>query len=256
MPNPQPRVAVIGDAMVDVYHIGTAERLSPEAPIPVVKIDRELRQAGGARNVTENLGALGAEVYCIHSEDIPIKNRLMVGDLQLARWDMETRCKPIPAKKLNTWLHDVKPDAIIVADYAKGSINDTVVNCIAAYPVPIFIDCKDPWNYITLAESATFFPNAVEYAQNQRFYDDLARWVVLKEGAKGLRHLHGIGHVPAMARYVRSVNGAGDTVIAAYTYAVLTEQPDPLRFAAAAAAIAVETSYTVTPSLAQIKERL
>src|SRR5262249_57406522 len=55
------RIAVLGDCMIDRYLWGRVERISPEAPVPVVEIDRESATLGGAGNVAANLAALGAE---------------------------------------------------------------------------------------------------------------------------------------------------------------------------------------------------
>jgi D-beta-D-heptose 7-phosphate kinase/D-beta-D-heptose 1-phosphate adenosyltransferase len=59
---PRARVLVVGDVMLDRYVYGTVERISPEAPIPVLAIERELAMPGGAGNVARNLAALGAKV--------------------------------------------------------------------------------------------------------------------------------------------------------------------------------------------------
>ncbi|PIE75715.1 hypothetical protein CSA17_06035, partial [bacterium DOLJORAL78_65_58] len=56
------RVAVIGDSMLDRFLWGKVDRISPEAPVPVVKLERETRKLGGAANVAANIRALGAEV--------------------------------------------------------------------------------------------------------------------------------------------------------------------------------------------------
>jgi len=56
------RVLVVGDAMLDRYWIGEVERISPEAPVPIVRIDHEEERAGGAANVARNAAALGAQV--------------------------------------------------------------------------------------------------------------------------------------------------------------------------------------------------
>ena len=56
------RVLVVGDAMLDRYWIGEVERISPEAPVPIVKVSQEEERAGGAANVARNAAALGARV--------------------------------------------------------------------------------------------------------------------------------------------------------------------------------------------------
>lgn len=62
---PRPRVLLVGDLMVDEYIYGNAERLSPEAPVPVVQEKRRERRAGGAGNVAADLSVLGADVHCV-----------------------------------------------------------------------------------------------------------------------------------------------------------------------------------------------
>src|SRR5262247_2290987 len=59
------RVLVVGDAMLDRYWFGAVDRISPEAPVPIVRIDREEVRAGGAANVARNAAALGANVSLI-----------------------------------------------------------------------------------------------------------------------------------------------------------------------------------------------
>src|SRR2546425_959697 len=83
--------AVFGDGMWDRYWIGTANRLSPEFPGPVVKIEDMRFYPGGAGNVANNLQMLGVTVLR-YFHDGPTKNRLMVGDTQIARWDEHDTC--------------------------------------------------------------------------------------------------------------------------------------------------------------------
>ena len=58
-------ITVIGDAMLDKYIIGSSDRISPEAPVPVVKVNNEIYKPGGAANVAVNLSKLGCEVNLI-----------------------------------------------------------------------------------------------------------------------------------------------------------------------------------------------
>jgi D-glycero-beta-D-manno-heptose-7-phosphate kinase len=57
------KVAIVGDVMIDSYVMGKVHRMSPEAPVPVLLLDKEEHRLGGAANVALNLKALGAEVY-------------------------------------------------------------------------------------------------------------------------------------------------------------------------------------------------
>ena len=275
----KPRVLVVGDYMTDYYWLGTTERLSPEAPIPVVKINETKELPGGAGNVAANLRALGAEVVEVpgYPEDeldtdgyrlsstwpVPIKHRLMIGDTQVARWDLTDYCKAAPAADIQRLGKSV--DAVVVADYLKGSVTPEVVEAIKTLNLVTFVDTKgDPTPYRWT--KTRFFPNAKEYEKYQAAYS-LCRKVIVKQGAAGATELTRTGcpeifpesdvHCPSMADYVRSVNGAGDTVMAAYVYATLCGcTVSRLEFAMAAAAVAVEKPYTATVTVKEIEKRL
>lgn len=259
-------VAVYGDFMQDRYWIGATNRISPEVPIPVVKISEIKDFPGGAGNVAANLKALGCEVSCcngnntaFHIYDGPRKNRLMIGEYQIARWDENDACKA-------TSYRIQSADAIVVSDYGKGSIDQDIINYIShmgSKNIPIFVDTKrDPsvWSGVATA----IFPNEKERLQYHREYQNFNGIVVCKCGSSGLSIRHGASgrwseFYPSQARFVRSVNGAGDSVISAFVYKYLVDKPvdyqNCLDFANAAAAIACEHSFTYAPSLKEIEER-
>src|SRR5438132_2626995 len=150
--------------MDDIYYVGEATRLSPEAPIPVVKIEKVLMFPGGAGNVSENLHRLGCQTINFDGSDLrkPLKSRLMVGDQQMARWDFNDTCGAL--KNLNV-VADL--DAVVVADYGKGGIDESTVDFIKytyARKVPVFVDTKrDPTVWSTIATAV--FPNLKEYTE-------------------------------------------------------------------------------------------
>jgi rfaE bifunctional protein kinase chain/domain len=147
------RVLVVGDAMLDRYWMGEVERISPEAPVPIVKVEREEERAGGAANVARNAAALGAQVTLLsvvgadepgarleallkrerirpllhHDRGIrtTVKLRVIAGRRQqLLRVDFETSpTHEVLASKLRDFgktLGDV--DAVILSDYGKGGL--------------------------------------------------------------------------------------------------------------------------------------
>jgi D-beta-D-heptose 7-phosphate kinase/D-beta-D-heptose 1-phosphate adenosyltransferase len=248
---------VVGDALQDRYWCGSADRLSAEAPIPVVKVSSGLVCPGGAANVAANLRALGATVIEVFGQGQPTKNRLMVGDTQVARWDEHDWCEPVDLIELNVALEQA--DALVVADYNKGSIDRAAISVMADIPAGIsFIDTKrSPWDFWA---SATYFPNQTEYNQHLGAYQ-AQKNVVLKQGAEGLCYF-GKGalefsKLPARAEFVRSVNGAGDTVIAAFAYATIERGytvQHALWYANVAAAVAVQKPYTSTVSDKEIQD--
>ena len=144
---------------------------------------------------------------------------------------------------------------MIISDYAKGAITDEVVDAFAGYVRPVFIDTKhDPDMFMPISD-VTFFPNLVEYKKYLASYTRLGGKLILKRSADGLEyyeHNRLVASVPAYAKFVKSVNGAGDTVIAAYAYAKVMNIDNPLQFAACAAAIVVEKPYTATASLDEV----
>lgn len=252
------KIAVVGDFMQDRYWIGESTSLSAEVPIPIVKIKEVKGYAGGAGNVAMNLLALGCDTVSISGGGTPVKNRLMVGDHQLARWDENDKCSS--ASGFNRM---VGIDAIVVADYGKGSVDETCIAAVKRHQdVPIFVDTKrDPsvWSGVATA----IFPNDKEWNQFGVQYNEFVGVVVHKLGAAGLSMKNQTLWSPATARFIRSVNGAGDTVMAAFVYKYLESQQvdwdisweDILDFANTAAAIAVEHPYTYAPAISEVTER-
>lgn len=245
----EPKILVIGEAMADVYHCGTVERLSPEAPIPVVKVSHTIVRDGGAANVAAALQALGAIVSVCYSSEAPTKNRLLVGDQQLARWDYE----PYGAGTFDTALLERQLgeswDAVVVSDYGKGAFTSEVKALIRDKTTKsLFIDSKSTFEWPL---DAWFFPNHKEYLAAATFYN-FCRQVVHKMGEAGMELLDKGTRVefePARALQVRSVVGAGDTVIAAFAYAIAchSSPATALAFAADCAAEVVAKPYTAVP---------
>ena len=251
------KVAVFGDPMRDVYWVGTADRLSPEAPLPVVKVQEKLEFPGGAANVAAGLEALGVEVEKFYYPlGCPVKNRLVVGNYQLARWDESDECHE---NNTAARLDDV--DAVVVSDYGKGGITYPVWQNILDSGKPLFVDTKgSPIGWWTLDNRAIVFPNHKEYQEQQDYVG--FKLCVLKQGAHGLSLLsYGKEwlHCPARAKRVVSVNGAGDTVLAAFVYKYLLNggQESMANRAAvwanAAAAVAVGKPYTSTVSREEVE---
>ncbi len=149
----QKNILVIGDVGVDRYRYGVAERLSPEAPVPIVRVLRMMEKLGLAANVADNLKALGAGAYligvvgkdtmadrlksmlrhqCIHDLLLvdtkrltACKERIVVDTQQLLRVDEESTM-PLSKKllrELHVRLDACQVDAVILQDYAKGMLS-------------------------------------------------------------------------------------------------------------------------------------
>lgn len=196
------RVLVIGDVMLDVYLEGDAERISPEAPVPVVNIRGERCMLGGAANVAHNIRTLGGEPHLvglcgagpdgarleqlleqagIHASLLhmagrktSVKTRVMARGQQMLRLDKEAPL-PLASDELHTvggMLEALLPlfDVVVLSDYAKGMITpalgETLRNMARALPRPphILADPK-PHNAACYEGVGLMTPNRREAAQ-------------------------------------------------------------------------------------------
>ncbi len=256
------RVLIVGDAMLDRYWFGAVERISPEAPVPVVKVDREEERLGGAANVALNVKALGgqATLLTVVGEDEPaahlrqmleragirtllgtdpklytiVKLRVIGRAQQLLRIDFENQPDHEVLAGMLAEFERVLPehDAVLFSDYGKGGLEHIprMIELARGAGKPVLVDPKGS-DYTRYAGSTVITPNRAELAQV------IGRWhreQDLLERAEALRQLHRLdgllltrseegmslfdaeGHVrvPAQAREVFDVTGAGDTVIA------------------------------------------
>lgn len=194
-------VLVIGDVMLDKFQHGVVDRISPEAPVPVLRIQRETSSLGGAGNVLANLLTLGttgrlfavsghddaaremarhieklgqAQDGIIATPDRPttLKTRFMARNQQMLRCDIEST-QPLPATIRQSLLNRVEaqiPDAtaIILSDYAKGVLDDgfcqQVITYARAHNIPVIVDpAGRDWSRYRGASVVT--PNRQELAQ-------------------------------------------------------------------------------------------
>ena len=191
------RILVIGDVMLDKYVWGDASRLSPEAPVPVVRVDRETAVAGGAANVAFNLAALGAraDLFGWVGEDpdgrrlrellaegrvsllpgaisptIPtiVKTRVVCRRQQVCRLDREAEASVYGVTDAD--LRDVlapavaKADAVLLSDYAKGLLTTETIRGVLALPgrPPIVTLDPKPRTGIDYAGVTLMTPNRAE----------------------------------------------------------------------------------------------
>lgn len=202
------RVVVIGDVMLDRFVYGTADRISPEAPIPVMLKSRETTMLGGAANVARNIASLGgapvlvgavgrdatgaqiADEMCpragIVARLLPcdghpttVKTRFVSDQQQILRLDEEKRLAPDVALlgKLAATLDEVLGDAgaVVLSDYNKGLFSKEVVRLVidraVAAGVPVIVDPKT--DDLSLYDGATLVtPNAKETHQATRIVID------------------------------------------------------------------------------------
>jgi D-glycero-beta-D-manno-heptose-7-phosphate kinase len=256
------RLLVVGDVMLDRYWFGEVERISPEAPVPIVKIARHEERPGGAGNVARNAAALGAEVTLIsvvgddeagrtlarllsavhvrtslhRDATLPttVKLRVVGRQQQLLRIDFETvPSHEVLAAKLADY-EQVAPefDAVVLSDYGKGGLAHIarMIERAKEHRVPVLVDPKGE-DYRRYHGATLLTPNRAEFrqvagswrteaelaAKAQAMRADLclsALLITRAEEGMSLFTDAGAVHIPAEAREVYDVSGAGDTVIA------------------------------------------
>ena len=262
-----PQVLVVGDLMLDKYVWGEVERISPEAPVPVLRTARHSEQPGGAANVAMNLAGLGARVtvmgfgggdddqYALEGRlraagvkfsivacpgtPTTSKLRVLAGHQQLLRMDCEAKPEH-SAAAAETLLERVaaalpETSVVVLSDYAKGVLSERVCRAIIAAArsahVPVVVDPKGT-DFMRYSGATAICPNAKELAAvTGESAGDLNRLLAAGQvmtAALGLEYMlvtlseKGIAilrpgaqlHVPAAARQVYDVSGAGDTVVA------------------------------------------
>ena len=193
------RILVIGDFMVDEYIKGTVERISPEAPVPVVEAKGVTFRPGGAANVVANIKALGGEAVPLGvigkdeagerlrellqvlgaetgtlitdtSRPTTRKTRIIAGSQQLLRVDWESRDylpKEIEREVISFLLNHYREfDAVVISDYGKGVVTEELFKHTGKIKreVPIFLDPKEK-NFRIYHEVTAMTPNIKETFQ-------------------------------------------------------------------------------------------
>ena len=256
------RILVVGDVMLDRYWFGEVARISPEAPVPIVRVERREARLGGAANVARNAAALGAHAgllgvvgndeagneveqllagggihsYLKRDEAIStiIKLRVIGRQQQMLRIDFEEAPTDTVLRDKLMQFKALLPDydVIVLSDYAKGSlvnVADMIASARAAGKI-VMVDPKGD-DFGRYAGATVLTPNKSELrrvvggwgneeqltAKAQQMRRELkldALLLTRSEEGMTLYTEDDIFHMPADAREVFDVSGAGDTVIA------------------------------------------
>ena len=308
------RVVVVGDVMLDRFLYGAVERISPEGPIPVLRVEREAAMLGGAGNVLRNLAALGAavEFFAVAGDDgagrevqalaqeaagegchllveagrpTTIKERYIAAGQQLLRADRDPT-GAIDADTAATLLAAAtaalkSAGALVLSDYGKGVLEPETLRVLIAAAraagCPVVVDPKGR-DYGIYRGATLVTPNQRELHEasgRPTGTDDdvlLAAQAIIEicgidgvlvtRGAKGMTVLRdGEGshlHLPAEAREVFDVSGAGDTVVAAVGAALAAgvDFLSAVRLANVAASIVVGKLGTAVASRGELLRAL
>ena len=305
-------ISIIGDVMLDHFMIGRADRISPEAPVPIVRLHREEFRLGGAGNVAANVASFGgtpalagvvghdeaagalrtamraagisdAGLITDHHRRTTEKLRAVTErHLQVARIDRES-CAPLSGDALQALIAAIAglapAKAIVLSDYAKGVVTEEIVAAAAALArksqCALLVDPKVPRaGYYRGAsvitpnhrEAEAMSGRAISSQADARkaaelIHDASGASVLITRGEHGMYVFDASGGsiketmLPAAAREVADVTGAGDTVIAALALgmacgATLAEAAE---FANRAAGAAVSRFGTVAVTIADVR---
>lgn len=269
------KILVIGDVMIDRYWWGTVNRISPEAPVPVVSLDTTTLVAGGAANVAANIAGLGALPYLVGicgddeaSELLPqimqetgiadfkfltvkgrkttLKTRIVAHNQQIARLDQETSTWISPGDA-EIFFQQIVPliadaDVVVISDYAKGFLTEGLTKRLISFAKekskPVLVDPKGK-DYSKYAGATILTPNQKEAADacgleahtpgivqvsGEKLLSDLSlEAILITQGEKGMtlfQRAETAKSLPASARNVYNVTGAGDTAIGTMAVAV------------------------------------
>jgi D-beta-D-heptose 7-phosphate kinase/D-beta-D-heptose 1-phosphate adenosyltransferase len=267
------KILVIGDSMLDKYIWGEVSRISPEAPVQVVEVQRESYAAGGAANVAMNAAVLGGQVSLVSitgndesrnmlismlkvkgintdgmfvESDKPttLKMRVMGRSQQLLRVDYEKRAHAHPdiERALLALLTKTTDscDAIIVSDYAKGVITKHIMDFLisSAHRGKIVVVDPKPQHKELYKGATVITPNHAEACQlahvevengenieniGKQLVKEMDANIILTRGERGIsvfeKGMQAIS-IPAQAKEVYDVTGAGDTVVATVALAL------------------------------------
>ncbi|MHA1329614.1 MAG: bifunctional heptose 7-phosphate kinase/heptose 1-phosphate adenyltransferase [Candidatus Hodarchaeales archaeon] len=241
------KVAIVGDSFIDEYVLGEVERISPEAPVPVLDVKKKEERGGGAINVANNLYALGVDLTLFTITDmtkLPYrvvspkgvtslrKTRFIGNGFQLLRVDEPKKYLKNDLKRM-IYPRNEDFDIIAFVDYDKGIISGGRAT---------IVDSKK--------KDLSVFKGTKYLKVNEKEYAD-AQHKEIFEKAFVTKGKHGIDfyeygefrfNEPTKARDVVDVTGAGDTVLAAMIYCLVNGWNDPrtmMRVANKAAGIVI-----------------
>ncbi|MHB2167998.1 D-glycero-beta-D-manno-heptose-7-phosphate kinase [Alsobacter sp. R-9] len=306
-------IMCVGDVILDRFVYGDVSRLSPEAPVPVLRVDRTVCMPGGAANVARNVSALGgvgrlvaaagddperlelmrlldgaprvsARIAAAPGRRTIVKTRLVGNRQQIVRLDIED-AQPFARSVEAGLCHEMETGlrgsaAVVLSDYRKGLLSQDVisraVSMARAAGLPVFVDPKGT-DFGKYRGATCLTPNLAELrgvlGDELRSDADIAEGaaalvtrldleailVTLSERGMLLVERGGkVQAIPAFARQVADVSGAGDTVIATLALASGSGLPleTGMRMANAAAAVVVGKPGTALCSREELEEQL
>ena len=237
------KVLLIGDSCEDIYHYGTCDRLSPEAPVPVLKQDRTEKKGGMSSNVKLNIESFGMEVTHYYNLETIRKHRFV--DIRynqhLLRLDEgeSLALKPFDVGVVSSFSQF---DAVVISDYDKGFLPNDVISslCEIFKDKPVFVDSKK--RDLSCLNDCIVKINEKEFNSLTGLPKDSSFIVTLGEGGA----LHN-GKIYSTDRTeVFDICGAGDVFLSSLVFGCLKwkDMPAAIRLANKSARISVSKMGT------------
>lgn len=224
-------ILVVGDAITDQYWFGDVERISPEAPVPVVRMNRKEERPGAAENVAKNIEALGGKCETLFSSSERIvKLRIIGKQQQICRADFDHPQLPVSKEAFLEKLE--RCSLVLFSDYGKGSLSEVgeLIGIAKAKGKTVLVDPKG-YDYEKYSGADVVKPNLDEMRQmvggwkSEKDLEEKAQFIrrkadigalLLTRASDGMSiYTDSIQHISSFAREVYDVTGAGDTAIAA-----------------------------------------
>lgn len=282
-------ILVIGDICLDSYYHVNVRDYNPEGDFPICTVVKQEHKGGMALNVANSLKKLGHDVICISNSTEPKTHKIRVVDYNtqdvLERLDInDYEGDLLVNEEITNVMKFFKPDAVIISDYAYGTIKDFVLSHLNKYieNIPVYIDPKSYklefyLKALSRAKKIIFSPNRKEaqwlLAEKETGSDFLIVKSML-EYTKKYKNLyflfkrseHGLIYVDNNYDFIEyslkskeeivDVCGAGDVALAAFVHAQLVSPSNTpnswLKFANAAASVKLEHLGNYNPSLEEI----
>tara|TARA_R110002110_G_scaffold78271_2_gene205414 strand:- start:1037 stop:1765 length:729 start_codon:yes stop_codon:yes gene_type:complete len=206
------KILVVGETCTDKYIYGRAERLSPDAPVPVLVPERHTTTFGMASNVAKNLGSLGAEVTTITNSSSLVKTRYVDDKTNHMFMRLDEGEDDVPPCDTLSSVVFCDYDAVIISDYCKGFLSKYDISYICENHPLVFVDTKKIIG--AFCDSAFIIKiNELEWENSKNYYPpSLSNKLVITLGKRGCNYKgknYPVEDVP-----VKDQTGAGDTFLA------------------------------------------
>ena len=248
------KVLLVGDHCIDIYHYGVCERLSPEAPVPILKQTKMEKKMGMSSNVMMNLESFNIKVRHFRNSYALEKHRIIDSrfNQHMMRFDIgdDKPLKPLNKKMVQ----NPSADVLVISDYNKGFVTREVAEhlCEVYKDKPVFVDSKK--KDLSCYSNCYIKINEKEFKELEKMATGCDFIVTL--GNRGALYNNKV--YPTTKTEVFDVCGAGDVFLSSLVYGFLeyNNMPDAIRLANRCASVSVSRMGTHVLTKDEISEVL